>query len=603
MWKKRQKNFFLIVLCLIIAVWILVFIKNNTKEETPKTLTTQIVWPQKHIVGSGWTATGQANGIIVATNSATIIPSIWGIVQTLSCKPWELVHAGDLIAKLVPAQDLQTENLQIQKDFLGRQVGVLSDALNAWLKNVDIQISSLGLQKEMNQRQLTLLQQNKDNLEQQKRLSANDISIQRESLQTQLDNLIAQQKIDTSKTDTALSTQIQWIQNSANAWLSLVNKTFGITNPEEVKYAKPYVGGKDPFGVNKIENDYGVMNDLVRNLDNVSPTQASIDIQTIITYFTLVANVINNSISDSRYFTQPQIDALYSAFNNISNGLLQAKNGYDATVAGLGTIGNTYDSQITALQNQLASLDRNKKAMSDISIEWQINGIQSQINSLQLALDSYDNQLATLQNSKNVQTQQTNWQLLTVQQNYKTIQNNLEGESLYSPIDGIVKMSSVSIGNKVGPTTPVCVIGPKNTDWLKIQFFSTEDLSIGQEVSVYIDSRFIGIGNIDTKGSSVDAITQNYSYELLNIKASDLYKEWMKVTITFSSSFIDEKVRIPLSFLIPRLDGHYVIKEITWVTVDWTAKKTIEVKVEIGEINNDMVHVLSGLQIGDIIQK
>lgn len=555
------------------------------------------------MVGSDWAETAQANGLILATNSATIMPSVWGIIQTLSCKPWEEVQSGDLVAKLVPSQDLQTENLMIQKEFLAKQSWVLSDALNAWLKNVDIQISSLVLQKETNERQLSLLQDNKKNLEEQKMLSTNDISIQRESLQTQLDNLIAQEKVDTNKTNTALSTQIQWIQNSANAWLNLVNKTFGISNPQEVKYAKPYIGGKDPFGTNKVENDYSMIKDLVANLDIVSSEQAATDIQTIVTYFTLVADVINNSISDSRYFTQAQIDSLYSAFNNISNGLLQAKNGYDTTVAWLSTIGNTYDSQITALQNQIASIDKNKSTISNISIDTQINGIQSQINSLQLAIDSYDNQLATLQNSKNLQTQQTNTQLLTIQQNYKTIQNNLEGESLYSPINGIVKTTSVAIGNKVGPTTPVCIIGPKDTNWLKIQFYSTEDLSVWQEVSVYIDNKLIGIGNINTKGSSVDAITQNFTYELLNLKPSSQYKEWMKVTIQFSHVAKEDEVRIPLSFLIPRLDGHYVTQEFTWENDIWVDTNTKEVKVEIGEINNTMVHVLSGLQIGDIIQK
>lgn len=122
-----------------------------------------------------------------------------------------------MIAQLVPAQDLQTQNATLQKDYLGRQAGVLSDALNAGLQNIDIQIASLQDQRENNQRQLALLQQNISNLQQQKEISSSDLAIQKQSLQTQLDNLIAQQKTDKSKTNSALSTQIQAIQNNANA--------------------------------------------------------------------------------------------------------------------------------------------------------------------------------------------------------------------------------------------------------------------------------------------------------------------------------------------------------------------------------------------------
>lgn len=597
--KKRQKIAFLILILLIVVFSILVYGKLKKTNTDTQENTEQLIKPQTHVVGNVNPESTQANGTVVAKNSTTIIASAWGIVETLFCTPWQEVQTGDKVAILVPAKDLQTDNLTLQKDSLGRQIGVVSDALNAWLKNVDLQISSLQQQKETNQRQLALLQQNLANLQQQKRLSADDMSIQRESLQTQLDNLKAQQITDQDKTQAALSTQIQGMKTNANAWLVLVDKTFGITDPDTAKYSKVYIWGKDVFAVNKVESNYYTIRDTIANLDKVSPSQVGNDIQTIVSYFTHVSDTINKSIVDNRYLTQVQIDTLYSTFTNITNWLLQAKSGLDATIAWLSTIEKTYDSQITSLENQLISFDKNKWEMSDIAMDSQINGVQSQINSLQLAIDSSDNQLATLQNSKSIQTQQTNIQLIGLEQSYNTLKNNLWGEELVSPIAGVVKIAGVTLWNKVWPGTPVCVIGQKNTEWLKIQFFSSQDLSVGKDVSVYINEQFVGSGKIDTKGAFVDPVTQNNSYELLKLKFSPLYREGQKVTVRFSSEQLDNTIRIPLSFLTPRLDGNYITKQIK----NWETTDTQLVKVDIGEINNNMIRILSGLHIGDIIQK
>ncbi len=560
-----------------------------------------IAWPSigswsnydQYTVWSSWDEQWQVYGSVVATNWATITTSVWGVVQALNCQIGAEVKKGQIIAQFTPPADLQTENLGIQKDFLGQQVGVLQNALSAWLENVDLQIATLKDQRNTNQQQLALLEQNLENAKKQKQLTSWDTNLQLSSLQTQLSNLKQQQTADITKTDAALKNQIQSAKTSALGALSAVDNSFSITSPQLIHESDIYIGAKDTAGKEEVISEYPTVKYLIDNLDAVSGDVASTNLQTIASYFSLAARVVNNSVVDTRYLPQSKIDSLFTTFNTTANVVIGAKTNYDATYASTITVRTTYNTQITSLQNQILSLGGNKSELNDISSDTQINWLQSQVNALRLTINSFDNQLATLQNSKNIQTQSTNGQLLTVQQNYQLIANNLWGEALYSPIDGVVKSSSVVIWNRVWANVQVCSIGPKTVEGLKVQLFSAKDLTIWQEVFIYDGMMLLGTGTIDYETLSVDPQTQDKWYEITTLQWD--YREGEKVTIRFDNTPASDEIWIPIHYVSPKLDWYYVTKKF--------ADGNKDVVVEVGDINNSKIRILSGLVYGDIIVK
>lgn len=77
MLQKRQKKLLWLLILLIIIFGILVFVKNTSNDQQPENTTTpQLIGPEEHIVGSSALGKTQANGIVVATNGATIVPSL-----------------------------------------------------------------------------------------------------------------------------------------------------------------------------------------------------------------------------------------------------------------------------------------------------------------------------------------------------------------------------------------------------------------------------------------------------------------------------------------------------------------------------------------------
>lgn len=586
-----KKKRLLIAFIVLIGLGVYAANLKSKAPTTDKPTTDAVELPVEYTVWAATNENGEVFGTILATNGATITTSVWWVVESLNCQPGKEVKKGDVIANFAPSEDLQTENLRIQQNYLSQQVGVYNDSLQSALHNVDIQIQTLYDQKATNENQLALLKQNLENAKKWKELSVWDNTIQLSSLTTQLANLQSQQEADTLKLTDALKNQASSAQTTALWALSLVDNTFWITDPQKIILKDPFIWWKDLQNKDIVISDFTKVKWLIAGLTSATGTKTSNDLQTIAEYFSLVAKVISNSIADSRYLPQTQIDSLFTTFNWTAQWVIQAKSNYDSTYAGNTTVRATYNTQITALQNQILSLSWNKTELTNISNDTQINLLQSQINTLQLTIASFDNQLGSLQNSKSIQTQQTNWQLLGVEQNLKILENNLGGEVLYTPIDWVVKTVSAIVGNKFGANVSICTIWPKTVESLKAQFFSTRELTVWQDIFIYDSATLLGTWTIDYQTESVDPQTQNKWYEVLNLQGT-WYEEWQKVSIHFDSAPVWNDIRIPLPYLKPKLEWYYATKK--W----WE-----EVKVEVGDINWDMIKVVRGLTKGDVIIK
>ncbi len=576
----------------VVLVGSLFFSKKSATTTTPAVQ--NIEWPTSFIVGMTDGEQGQSYGNILATNGATITTSVWWVVQSFDCQPGKEVKKWEVIAQFTPPMDLQTENMWIQASYLGQQAGIYSAALQAWLQNVDLQIASLKDQKNTNQQQLVLLKQNLENAKNQKELTSSDTKIQLETLTKQLANVREQQKADVDKTEAAVKNQLQAAQNLAFGAITLVDNTFWVSDPYSAQDSNVYLGAKDNASKSKLLAQFDTVNGLIQNLNKQSATDASYDLQIIADYFSLAARVINNSISDLRYLPQARIDALFSTFNGTANSLIAAKTNFDTTSTANITIRTTYSTQITSLENQIASLSNNKDKLNDIWSATQINTLQSQINTLELSLKGFDNQLATLENSKDIQTQSTNGQLLGVEQNLAVLNNNLWGETLYSPIDGVVKTSSLIRWNKIWANVVVCSIWPKNVEGLKAQFFTSKELKLGSTIYIYDRTTLLGTGTVDYETMYVDSQTQNKGYEILNLNGSG-FTEGQRVTFRFDNKPVANEVWIPLSYVTPKLDGYYVTKK--------DDGKLEEIKVSVGVIDNNYIEIISWLAYDDVIVK
>jgi len=592
LYRNFMKKNYKILLGILLGLIVISTLIN--KKRTPwEQVTVVSTWvDNQYTIGWSLIEQWQVYGMVVATNGATIIPSVGWILQSASCEPWQEIKKWDVVAVFAPAQDLQTLNMWVQQNYLWQQVGVLQSALSSSLQNVDIQIALLKDQKATNEKQLTILQQNLENAQQQKSLTSWDTQIQLASLKTQLLNVKDQEKADITKTQDTLKNQLNAAQTTALWAATLVNNNFGIVGSAISEETKPYLGAKDVDGKSKVISQYVGIKSLIDWLMTVSWDVASENLQQIAGYFSLAAQVINNSISDARFFPQSKLDSLFTTFNTTASSVILAKTNYDTAWAANTTVRATYNTQITTLENQIATMTDNRTKLNDISNDTQINALETQINNLELSINSFDNQLASLENSKDTQTQSTNQQLLSTQQNLQQVSNTLNGETLYSPIDGIVKTSSVVVWMKFSPTSAVCTIGPKTVDWLKIQFFSTKIIQTGQIVYIYDWVQLLGTWEVANQTIYVDPQTQNRWYEIFWLEWN-LFKEWQKTTIRFDNTPASDEVRVPLPFITPKLDGYYVSKK----TYTWQD----EIKIQVWDIDGWNIRVLSGLQYGDVV--
>lgn len=68
-----------------------------------------------YTIGSGMNNTTQVYGTVVASNLASLVTSIQGVVSSLQCQPGAVVKQGAVVATITPANDTQKENSFIQQ--------------------------------------------------------------------------------------------------------------------------------------------------------------------------------------------------------------------------------------------------------------------------------------------------------------------------------------------------------------------------------------------------------------------------------------------------------------------------------------------------------
>jgi hypothetical protein len=191
-------------------------------------------------------------------------------------------------------------------------------------------------------------------------------------------------------------------------------------------------------------------------------------------------------------------DALYSMFIGLSNGFRASKSSFDSLV-------DSYTSAQNAYDNQHDTLGTN--------------------------LDLVDSQLQTIENNKEIQLNALENQRRSTQQILDSLSNSLAPEYVYAEVDGVVKAKLIWSDNRVNPNTILCQIIPNDSSNKKIQIYSANKIDIGQVVKLFNGDTLVGVDRIDYELPYKDPLTQNYIYEITDMKFS--VNEWDKLNVQF----------------------------------------------------------------------
>ena len=137
----------------------------------------------------------------------------------------------------------------------------------------------------------------------------------------------------------------------------------------------------------------------------------------------------------------------------------------------------------------------------------------------------------------------------------------------------------------------ICQISPSDSAGKKIQIFSVDKINIGQIVKLLNGDIVVGAAKIQYELPYRDPVTQNYIYEITgpNLKI----KEGDRLNVQFFKKVDATEAWILVSFVFSKLDGNYVRIQ--------NGSGFVETKVELGDINGDLVKVTSGASLGQTI--
>jgi len=251
-------------------------------------------------------------------------------------------------------------------------------------------------------------------------------------------------------------------------------------------------------------------------------------------------------------------DTLSSMFMWLSNGFRASKSAFDS-------LADTFISAQTAYENQH--------------------------NNLWLTIDLADQQAQAIENNKQIQLNVLDSQMQSIQQTLDSLSNNVSEEQIYAGVDGIIKTKGAGEWNKVSPNTLLCQITPSDSNSLKIQAFSSNQIKKGQKVGIFSAGKFIMTGVILNELPYKDIVTQNYIYEIPHV--TNLLKDQERVTIQLGKNVANNEVRIPLEYVQPKLEGNIVRRK--------QGTGVQDLQVVLWTINTNMIQVLSGLNMGDEI--
>ena len=566
---------------------------------------------------------------VVSDKVKNVLANNWWIVSYLNCEPWKKVKSNTLIAKIKPDwTDPNIKNLLNQKRALQTQIENLKNIIAFTKTNFSSQLNSLTIQKNNLETQIDILTQNLAKLKQQKKYWVWDIITQIHTLETQLQDLEkSKAKLEESKQAdiTKLKKSLDNTISSSKSFLSniflKIDEIFWITDKNKHKNDayESYLSAKNTVLKEKIKNEF-------LKIYSKFPQDSDYDwwskyLEKVHKLLVIVKQAVSDSVP-SRALPKSVIDGWYNMFSQYDTNLINLKTNLDNLNQSLKTVRNNYDTQILNLQtqinatkNNIDNLQKNKLGSYTSSIDVQINQIQSQLDNAKSNLSNILSQIESLKSQENIQIKQLDSQLSNLNTNLKNIITNLSIQNIYAGVDWKVKLKKIAEWNKVWPNSLLCQIIPDKSS-LKFQVY-TNTLLDTQNWYVYFDVNWKEYKvKVISKLPYKDPVSQNNIYETDTkwevefqdwkkqfVDLQDILQEWDILDVQYKNEWweislqkANQKIFIPLDYVVNKLTGYFVKKQINWNKIDI-------VKVQLWNVDWANVEILSWLKVGDVICK
>lgn len=239
----------------------------------------------------------------------------------------------------------------------------------------------------------------------------------------------------------------------------------------------------------------------------------------------------------------------------------------------------------------VASLDPVSYQIADNVAQIQLNQANDELQRLKIMHDRNSLSDADYKKVNFVQQQ-------AVQQT-KLNRHNLSETRIYAPFNGVVIRKLAEKGEIVGVGTPVMVISDINTVYVNAYIPDSElrYVKIGQQSEVYVSSidRTVS-GTVTEVSSAADPATRTFTVKIKVPNPNWLIRPGMiaEVKIVYPSS--KRGIYLPSDAILKNDNGQYYV-----YIVDKQKLKAYKRVISIGEISQNKIEVVSGLNIGETI--
>ena len=535
-------------------------------------------------------------GTVLPSEEIIISSRAEGVVSEIHVKEGETIKSGDILADI--SDPAGANSAQISNQMAGNN---LENAKSLLLKAKTVNAENL----QMANISLSTSQQQLDDARKALSITTASNQLSVSSTETQLQNsknalarlensvILGQQQMDTNNQNIIEASNISLDNVYSSLELSLLS-TFPaiVTTLDNVDDL--------PNGLNGIEND---LEDLQDDLDDVRKNDL---------------DSLKDLVEDTQDFILDFIEFLNDiepdeAGYSLVGSILPAMEGVSAQLQGL-------NSSLTATENSFNALNINHQVQLQVLLD-QVDNLKEQIDLQEIALENAKKQISLSEHSLN-----SNINLLikgvetkNIQLNLTQLQSTIEIENLENQIETLeyqLKQSSLQTGYLQIKATTSGVISNIHIEKGQLVYPREAVVTIFQsnkrETVISANPKDLSILTSNTKAEiTLKNDDQIYEGQITKINPiADPISHLVDITITISDApeiFIpnsivevqiplelsEDKIYIPLKSVLIREEGNHVfILE---------KGKTKKIDVELGEIYDSKVHIISGLDFGDML--
>lgn len=518
---------------------------------------------------------------IVNSTSKIINPNISWKITFLSCEPWKKVWPQTLIASISPNEDWQAfQNSSIQANSIIDQIKKLNEIKQVTIDTFEVQKKQINLQREE-------LSNSRANISENIWNDSAWIQNQLKILNDSIDLLKKNQAEAETEIENQTKTLKKNIYNSLIKASKRIDETFWITD-KNINFSSNYeiyLWAGNNIWKSEVKNSWKTFIEFVdkldENLKDLSEEDILKKLQEFSKLFKTASDVIKESMASDVYLPQAKIDWLFTEFLSYSDGFITLENNYDKLINSRQTTKTNFDMKLKELESKKSTLNSEE------------SNLKNKENSVNISEKNIDEQLSSIEETKKAKLKEIDLQILSAEQNLKSVSVTLKSENLYAETSWIIKQKlQKAEWAQVQVWTPICEIIPDKNS-LKLEIYSPERLKVGDKFNYYKDSKQIWSWEIIAEYPEKTAQTQNYIYEW-KINFWELKQgEYLDIKVLRKAT--ENEIWVDLKYVSPKLDWYYVKK-----VVDWKATNQ---KVETWNMNNWKIQITSGLANWDLLEE